>query len=326
MANEINLITPPGAIRGAYSKLNPQFKEIVDYYCSLDKIASSLSVPSFLQPAARGAQFLYYLQGKNLYSLDQVTENDVVRFFIRDGKPVYTASSRNRVAKFFHAVSSNYPEFINFRAWLPYIRVARKNIQYLTDEEVSAVKKACLSEETDLSYCTRAVGILLLYTGLRACDIAALSLENILWDVELIRITQHKTAVPLTLPLSTMVGNALFDYLTKERSSDSSCLFITRRGREFQSSDVICCVKKIFKSANIRQNKGDRQGTHIFRHHLATSLLKNEVAQPVISQILGHTDPVSVQAYLSADIDHLRECSLSIEEYPVDWEEVLANV
>ena len=32
MANEINLITPPGAIRGAYSKLNPQFKEIVDYY------------------------------------------------------------------------------------------------------------------------------------------------------------------------------------------------------------------------------------------------------------------------------------------------------
>ena len=73
-------------------------------------------------------------------------------------------------------------------------------------------------------------------------------------------------------------------------------------------------------SAGIRQDKGDRQGAHIFRHHLATSLLENEVAQPVISKLLGHTDPVSIQAYLSADMKHLRDCALSIEDYPLCWE------
>lgn len=157
---------------------------------------------------------------------------------------------------------------------------------------------------------------------MRACNIAALSLNNVLWDSSKISFVQRKTSVPLTLHMPAVVGNAIFDYLEKERNSDSQRLFITATGKEFKSSDVSYCAKKIYKSAGIRQNKGDRQGTHIFRHHLATSLLENEIAQPVISQILGHTAPVSVQPYLSVDMKHLRECSLSIENYPLCWEVV----
>ena len=63
--------------------------------------------------------------------------------------------------------------------------------------------------------------------------------------------------------------------------------------------------------------KGDRRGTHIFRHLLAITLLENEVPQPVISSTLGHTSPDSVEAYLSADFKHLQRCGLSIENFPV---------
>jgi integrase len=136
----------------------------------------------------------------------------------------------------------------------------------------------------------------------------------------MICLVQKKTSVPLTIPLPTVVGNALYDYLEEERKSDSRSFFITATGKDFKSSDVSYCVKKVFMAAGIRQNKDDRQGSHIFRHHLATRLLEHEVAQPVISQILGHTDPVSIQAYLSADMKHLRDCALSIEDYPLCWE------
>jgi len=81
---------------------------------------------------------------------------------------------------------------------------------------------------------------------------------------------------------------------------------------------------KIFKAAGIRQLRGDRKGFHIFRHHLATALLGNGVPQPVISRTLGHSSPNSLEPYLSADFAHLKECSMSIERFPVP-EEVLSH-
>ena len=296
MANEARHIQPVGTKRGAYSKLNPQFAEIVDYFCSFEEDVARLSDSSIRSSASKGTQFLYYLQKK------------------------YETSYRYRLSEFFEAVSGRYPELSTLSAWLPYVRVTRKNIQYLTNEEVYLIKNACASAESDLPLLCRAVVLLLLYTGLRGCDIAALTLESILWESSMISLVQKKTSVPLTIPLPTVVGNALYDYLEEERKSDSRSFFITATGKDFKSSDVSHCVKKVFMAAGIRQNKGDRQGSHIFRHHLATSLLEHEVAQPVISQILGHTDPVSIQAYLSADMKHLRDCALGIEDYPLCWE------
>jgi len=74
------------------------------------------------------------------------------------------------------------------------------------------------------------------------------------------------------------------------------------------------------KAAGVRQSKGDRKGFHIFRHHLATALLGNGVPQPVISRTLGHTSPASLEAYLSADFLHLKECAINIERFPVSQE------
>lgn len=56
-----------------------------------------------------------------------------------------------------------------------------------------------------------------MYTGLRGCDISALTLENFDWEHDLIKNTKAKTGQPLTLPLRAVVGNAVFDYLLKER-------------------------------------------------------------------------------------------------------------
>lgn len=81
-----------------------------------------------------------------------------------------------------------------------------------------------------------------------------------------------------------------------------------------------CCNaqnrKSVFNEAGVRKD-GGRTGVRIFRHHLATVLLENRVSPPVISSILGHTSPESIKTYVDADLEHLRECSLSIEDFPV---------
>jgi integrase len=74
---------------------------------------------------------------------------------------------------------------------------------------------------------------------------------------------------------------------------------------------------RIMDAAGIRKRPGDRRGLHLFRHRLATALLENDVPRPVVSETLGHGSPGSLDAYLSADLVHLRECAISVEPFPV---------
>jgi integrase len=205
-------------------------------------------------------------------------------------------------------------------AFLPALRETRKNIQYLTSEEIQNIKKALANGKNPLTFCDKAIGMLALYTGLRGCDIAGLTLDAIDWDKDLIHITQQKTGFPLALPLTAVVGNAIYDYLTSERPhTESRYLFVSQNKPydRLKSRSIGNVAVRIMKVAGIRQSKGDRKGFHIFRHHLATALLGKGIPQPVVSRTLGHTSPDALEAYLSADFPHLKECSINIERFPV---------
>ena len=58
-------------------------------------------------------------------------------------------------------------------------------------------------------------------------------------------------------------------------------------------------------------------------HSLATNLLAEGVAVPVIASILGHSNKESTNIYLSADEVHLKECALGLNGIEVTQEELL---
>ncbi|MCB2184728.1 MAG: tyrosine-type recombinase/integrase, partial [Desulfobulbaceae bacterium] len=147
--------------------------------------------------------------------------------------------------------------------------------------------------------------------------------DSIDWSKDLIYIRQQKTDRPLELPLTAVVGNAIYDYLKSERPhSESKYIFVSQLKPydRLNSRSLGRGAARLMKAAGIRQSKGDRKGFHLFRHHLATALLGNGVPQPVISRTLGHNSPNSLEPYLSADFPHLKECALSIERFPVPKE------
>ncbi|WP_277935059.1 tyrosine-type recombinase/integrase [Parablautia intestinalis] len=150
-----------------------------------------------------------------------------------------------------------------------------------------------------------------------------MKLSDLDWEKEEICIVQQKTANGLTLPMSVAVGNAIYDYVTMERPSSGEpyvFLCMTRPYRPLSEDGLRSAVPQIYRAAGIRQGKGDRQGTHLFRYHVASALAGNGIARLVISETLGHTAPKSLDCYLSADIQHLREYALSIEPFPVSGE------
>jgi integrase len=150
-----------------------------------------------------------------------------------------------------------------------------------------------------------------------------MTLDAVDWENDRIHFHQQKTGVPLELPLSAMVGNAIYDYLSSGRPDSGErhlFLCLTRPFTPLDSRSIGNITGKIMKEAGIRQFPGMRKGAHIFRHHMASALLGNGIPQPVISRALGHTAPDSLEPYLRADFIHLKECALDIANFPVAGE------
>ena len=239
-----------------------------------------------------------------------------------DGKPCKSGSYRKNLLSLFRGLGGYLPDTTICRliGFLPEITCRRKNIQFLSKDEFKKLQMVLTNKESPLSKRNRAIGLLAMCTGLRSCDIIGLRLDAIDWDNDTISIAQQKTDQPLTLPLAAIVGNAIYDYIHNERPTNSIPeIFLTSRlpYRRMVSGTAMNIASLIMRVAGVRTKKRDSKGLHLLRHFLATEMLSQDVALPVISAVLGHSSPQSTQAYLSADFAHLERCALSIADFPV---------
>jgi integrase len=305
-------------LHNSYHLLIEKYKVFIDLYCDLEskrgKKNTTISTESH-----NASVFLLFMQEQGIMNLNEVTEKVVLSFFITDnGKLKRGCSYRKNITAVFKACLAHYPDICSkILSYLPMLRESKKTIQYLTTDEFRKIKTTLL-DSSQLSFRNKAIGLLIMFTGLRGCDVANMTLKSIDWENDKIIILQQKTEVALELPLFAVIGNAIFDYLTKERpKTNSPYLFLTQNKpyNPFSNRSIGNIAAKVMKLANVRTNSNDRKGFHLFRHYLAISLLGNGVPQPVISRTLGHTSPNSLYPYLSADFVHLKECALSIDPF-----------
>ena len=228
--------------------------------------------------------FLQHLQSRGCERACDVTEADAIRYFRDKNGAVLRGYTAKRIIS--HALTllakNGFSECKRLSALIPLIKYHHKNTQFLTDDEIAKILHVLKDKEGNLSLRDRAIGFLLVYTGMRASDISSLRLEDIDWHNGKIHCIQQKTGVPLHLPLLPVIGNAIYDYLDKERPQ-SSCdyLFLNSFSAEGLAPVSICSISYvIYKASCVRNAKGDRKGTHIFRHHLVTALLSNGTDQP----------------------------------------------
>jgi len=263
------------------------------------------------------------MQKEGISCLSEIREEAAISFFAdSSGNVILSSGYKKQIAAVLRADLDEYTsDARRILAYLPRIRPKRKNIPYLQPEETERLHEAFDSDSVSaLSLRNKAIGTLLFFTGLRACDIAGLTLGEIDWERDEIGIVQNKTDVPLILPLSAMVGNALYDYITLERpeSNDPHVFLGVSRPHDPITAGAIWLISsKVYDAVSIRMSKGERRGSHLFRYNAATTFIGNGIPRPVASAVLGHEDPASLDYYTFADIKHLRECALSIERFPV---------
>ena len=136
--------------------------------------------------------------------LEKITEEQVLSFFAsKDGVLIKSCSYKKDIAAVFKAgLAWNEKDCSRILCFLPALRETRKNIQYLTSEEISKIRAALDDHENVLTLRDRAIGMLLMFTGLRACDVSGMTIDAVNWENDRIHIHQQKTKVALELPLS----------------------------------------------------------------------------------------------------------------------------
>jgi site-specific recombinase XerD len=155
-----------------------------------------------------------------------------------------------------------------------------------------------------------AVLLLLARLGLRACEIVALSLDDIDWGNGRLTV-RCKGGRWTQLPLLSDVGEAIAIYL---RSGRPRCVcrhvFLRHRApvRGFADSTT---VSSIVRRALIRSGiDSARKGAHLFRHTLATDLLRNGASLDEIGELLRHRSPNTTAVYAKVDLTALRTLAL----------------
>jgi site-specific recombinase XerD len=151
-----------------------------------------------------------------------------------------------------------------------------------------------------------AILLLLSRLGLRACEIVALTLGDIHWEAGEISI-QGKGNRSALLPLPPDVGEAVAAYLENDRPACSTRhVFIRMKAprRGFANSIAISTiVARTLKRAGI---ESPHMGAHLFRHTLATQMLRQGAALAHIALLLRHRSLNTTTLYAKVDLESLR--------------------
>jgi site-specific recombinase XerD len=151
-----------------------------------------------------------------------------------------------------------------------------------------------------------AVILLLARLGLRACEVVALTLDDINWQEG--EITIHGKGNRWTrLPLPVDVGQAVARYLTNSRPPcPSRRVFVCLRAprRPFANSAAVSTiVARRLKQAGI---VCPHTGAHLFRHTLATEMLRQGASFTEIAHLLRHQSFNTTALYAKVDLGALR--------------------
>lgn len=258
--------------------------------------------------------FLNYCQDKGYYSLEEIQVSDVTIFLEELCQKRYQPTSLGAILpglKLF--LSLNDTTKLLTKAIPCRIQHKREIIPVLKEDEyeklIEYLKEGTLFSR-DAAICWIAIE-----TGLRAVDICNLKLSDIDWKNDCVHIIQQKTSKSIELPLRSTYGNALVKYILNDRpESNSPFLFLTTLAPFPPLSSHAGCYKILynaFRDAGIL--KPERIcGTRLTRHNAASRMLSKGIPLSQISATLGHSDPNSVNIYLTTDEHILAECTLPL--------------
>jgi integrase len=265
-------------------------------------------------------QFLDYLDRVGRGSLGAVTTDDV-RGFLLEIAPRRTGGTGNVVwalKRFFAFLNAVGLSGVRIDGLLAHVAPRRvRALPCFTREETGRLLEG-IETGTPCGKRDYAMVALAVSTGLRCCDIVALRLDEIDWRRDEIRLVQAKTSRPLVLPLPTLAGNALAEWILHGRPDcDAQEVFVRLHPPfvKLGNSTGSTLMRRRLAPAGIDHAAGDGKSFHALRRTAGTRLIESGAGLPLAAQILGHGRINSSGRYFSLASEQLRQCCLPLAEF-----------
>lgn len=155
-----------------------------------------------------------------------------------------------------------------------------------------------------------AILLLLVTYGLRAREVAALTLDDIDWKHERLVVPERKAGHSTAFPLSSSVGEALLDYLRHGRPQSTERRVFFRAMapvRPIEAAAISTRARHYLLRAGIEV---PRPGSHTLRHTCVQRLVDADFALKTIGDFVGHRSPRSTEIYAKVAVEPLREVAL----------------
>lgn len=273
--------------------------------------ASGLSKASLIKNRRPIRYLLEYMASLGYQELSDIQPGDTIKaiedMLEKHYEPTSLVTAISGMRRFYEM----FPALQPFRLEIP-SRMPRKRsiIEVYSEDEQDKI--ACQLSSTAISRRDAAICLLSFETGLRNVDICGLRLGDVDWKHNVIHIVQSKTQRPLNLPLRSSYGNAMVDYLLKERPDcNEDYFFLSVHAPYVKLNTTWHIVKAVVSAAGVETS--DRlTGTRMFRHNAASAMLKKGVPLPAISEELGHKCQDSTMVYLSTDQETMSSLTLPL--------------
>jgi integrase/recombinase XerD len=304
---------PLGYLRGVGVALTPApvvqspLEELLaDYgrYLRVERGLSEHTVSWAYGPAAR--LFMTQREGPGGLGLERLSAADVSTFLARECPKRSVTGARDLVCA--------------LRSFLRYLHLAGlieaplvwavPSVADLRDRtlprglEPAAVKKLLASRDRRTLVGRRDYAILLLLSrlGLRAGEVARLTLDDVDWRSGLL-LVRGKGGRHDELPLPVDVGEAIVSYLCRRPRCESRTLFlrITAPRQGLNRSTIGTIVREACTRAGL-----PRVGAHRLRHTAATEMLRAGASLAEIGQVLRHREQKTTAIYAKVDREALR--------------------
>jgi site-specific recombinase XerD len=308
MLREIGITAPkPVQLKNYQEQLTDEYQ----HYLLQER---GLAQSSLLNYVPFVGQFLSHRFGQSEMTLSSLTAKDVTKFIqdrVRQLSPGRAKLLVTALRSFLRYLRHQDRITVDLAGCVPPVAFWSLSTvpKFLPAGAVQRVLSQCERETADGKR-NYAILLMLARLGLRACEIVTLNLDDIDWDNGLLTI-RCKGGRWAQLPMPTDVGEAIAVYVHSGRPRTPCRRVFLRHRAPIRGFAHSITVSTIVRRALIRGRIDSvRKGAHLFRHTLATDLLRQGASLDEIGELLRHRSPNTTAVYAKVDLIALRALAL----------------
>lgn len=180
-----------------------------------------------------------------------------------------------------------------------------------TEEQVRKVLVCCLNG-TPIGMRDHAVLLLLVRLGLRAREVARLTLDELDWHRGVVRVAAGKTRRERVVPLPDEVGTSLAAYLQLARPDSADRAVFLHAHPPHRPWSGAAAVSQLVHRRLLQSGFPARpwRGAHLFRHTVASQMVNAGASFKDVADLLGHQSLATTGIYAKLNLDTLASVAM----------------